>query len=74
MRVHHENAVRIGNVVYGANGHLGPAPFSAVDIRTGQVLWQDRRFSHATVLHADGKLILLDEDGLLGWPRCRRRA
>jgi hypothetical protein len=66
MRVHHENAIRIGDVVYGANGHLGPAPFSAVHIRTGKVLWQDRTFSHAMALYADGKLILLDEEGLLG--------
>ena len=64
-RVHHENAVRIGEVIYASTGHLGPAFLSAIDARTGRVLWQDRSFSHATLLHAGGRLIVLDEDGTL---------
>ncbi len=65
-RVHKENAIRLGDVVYASTGHLGPAFFTAIDVRTGKVLWQDRRFSHASSLYADGKLIILDEDGKLG--------
>jgi len=65
-RVHHENAIRIGEVIYASTGHLGPAFFSAIDVKTGKVLWQDRRFSHASFLYADGKFIILDEDGTLG--------
>jgi hypothetical protein len=30
------------------------------------VAWQDRGFARATLLWADGKVILLDEDGVLG--------
>jgi hypothetical protein len=30
------------------------------------VLWQDRTFARAQLLQADGKLIILDEDGTLG--------
>jgi outer membrane protein assembly factor BamB len=64
-RVHKENAIRIGNVIYASTGHIGPAFFTAIDVRTGQVLWQDRRFSHASFLSAAGRFIILDEDGTL---------
>ena len=30
------------------------------------MLWQNREFARSTFLHADGKLIILDEDGNLG--------
>ncbi len=65
-RVHKENAVRVGDVIYASTGHTGPAFFSAIDAKTGRVLWQDRRFSHANFLYADGRFIILDEDGSLG--------
>src|SRR5262245_3835135 len=65
-RVHKENAIRLGDVIYASTGHLGPAFFTAIDVRTGKVLWQDRRFSHANFVYADGKFIILDEDGALG--------
>jgi outer membrane protein assembly factor BamB len=53
-------------VIYASTGHLGPAFFTAIDVKTGKMLWQDRSFSHATFLYADGKFIILDEDGMLG--------
>lgn len=65
-RVHKENAVRVGDVIYASTGHTGPAFFTAIDAKTGRVLWQDRRFSHASFLYADGRFIILDEDGALG--------
>ncbi|MGI9106490.1 MAG: PQQ-binding-like beta-propeller repeat protein [Pyrinomonadaceae bacterium] len=65
-RVHKENAIRVGDVIYASTGHLGPAFFTAIDVKTGKVLWQDRSFSHASFLHADDKFIILDEDGTLG--------
>src|SRR5262245_5796435 len=65
-RVHKENAIRLGDVLDASTGHLGPAFFTAIDVRTGKVLWQDRRFSHANFVYADGKFIILDEDGALG--------
>ncbi|HEX8456730.1 MAG TPA: PQQ-binding-like beta-propeller repeat protein [Pyrinomonadaceae bacterium] len=64
-RVHKENAIRLGDVVYASTGHLGPAFFTAIDVKTGRVLWQERGFSHASFLYADGKFIILDEDGTL---------
>jgi outer membrane protein assembly factor BamB len=65
-RVHKENAIRVGDVIYASTGHIGPAFFTAIDVKTGRVLWQDRRFSHASFLYADGRFIILDEDGALG--------
>ena len=65
VRVHHTNAVRLGDQVYGSSGDFGPAFVAAVDVKTGQILWQDRSFSKANFILADGKLIILDEDGNL---------
>ena len=66
MRVHIGTAIRIGNFVYGSSGDFGPAFLTAVDITTGKIAWQDRSFSRAQLLYADGKLVILDEDGNLG--------
>ena len=66
MRVHIGTVIRIGDYVYGSSGDFGPSFLSAVDLNTGKVVWQDRSFSRAQLLHADGKLIVLDEDGTLG--------
>lgn len=65
-RVHKENAIRLGDVIYASTGHIGPAFFTAIEVNTGRLLWQDRRFSHCTFLYADGKFVILDEDGTLG--------
>jgi len=65
MRLHHGNAIRIGDYVYGSSGDFGPAPLTAVEVKTGKIAWQDRSFSKTTMVHADGKLVLLDEDGHL---------
>jgi outer membrane protein assembly factor BamB len=65
MRVHIGNLLRIGDTLYGSSGDFGPAPLTALDAKTGRVLWQDRAFPKATFLYADGKLIAVDEDGNL---------
>ncbi|HWS52709.1 MAG TPA: PQQ-binding-like beta-propeller repeat protein [Pyrinomonadaceae bacterium] len=65
LRVHHGNAVRIGDHVYGSSGDFGPSFVAAVDVKTGKILWQDRSFSKANFVLADGRLIILDEDGHL---------
>jgi outer membrane protein assembly factor BamB len=65
FRVHHGNMLRIGEYVYGSSGDFGPAPMTAVHIPTGTVAWQDRHFPKSTMLYADGKAIVLDEDGRL---------
>lgn len=65
LRVHHGTAIRIGDYVYASSGDFGPAFFSAVNIKTGEIGFQDRSFPKTSFLYADGKLIMLDEDGNL---------
>jgi outer membrane protein assembly factor BamB len=66
MRVHIGTIIPLGSHAYGSSGDFGPAFISAVDLRSGKVAWQDRSFARAQLLFADGKLIVLDEDGTLG--------
>jgi outer membrane protein assembly factor BamB len=66
MRVHIGTVIRLGTHLYGSSGDFGPAFITAVDVASGQIAWQDRAFARAQLLHADGKLIVLDEDGTLG--------
>jgi len=63
MRIHIGNAVRVGGYIYGSSGDFGPAFFSAVDIKTGQIAWQNRGLAKASFVYADGKFFLVDEDG-----------
>jgi outer membrane protein assembly factor BamB len=65
MKVHIGNAIRLGDRVIGSSGDFGPAFVAAVDVNTGSIAWQERGFARATFVYADGKLILLDEDGTL---------
>ncbi|UCE60525.1 MAG: PQQ-like beta-propeller repeat protein [Phycisphaerales bacterium] len=65
MRIHHGNAVLVGNYVYGSSGDVAAALFGCVDIETGKLLWRTRDFKKANCVCADGKLIILDEDGQL---------
>jgi len=65
LRVHFGNVLRIGDLYIGSSGESGPSLLTALDVRTGAVVWQDRRFAKSTLLFADGKVILIDEDGTL---------
>jgi len=63
------NALRIDGHVYGTTGDFGPAFLTALDLRTGLAAWQHRGFGRASLIHADGKAIILDEDGDLALAR-----
>ena len=66
MGISHGNAVRFGDYLLGSSGRgQGPALLVALDIRTGERAWVERGFDTATFVAADGKLILLAEDGTL---------
>ncbi len=65
MRLHHGTAIRIGDYVYGSSGDFGPAFFAAVNVKTGDIAYQDRSFPKGNCVLADGKFIILDEDGNL---------
>jgi outer membrane protein assembly factor BamB len=72
LRVHIGTLIRLGDFAVGSSGDFGPCPTVAIDVKTGNILWQSRDFSRATYLHADGKLVVLDEDGNLGLARPTR--
>lgn len=65
LRVQHGDAIRIGDTIYGSSGDFGPAFLMAVDLETGKTRWRKRGFGKATLLPADGKVIILDERGIL---------
>jgi outer membrane protein assembly factor BamB len=66
LRLHHGNAMRIGDAIYFSSGGKGSqAILSAVDARTGRIYWQERSIEKATFVWADQKLITLDQDGNL---------
>jgi outer membrane protein assembly factor BamB len=65
FRVHMTNAMRIGDIIYGSSGDFGPSPFTAVDMKSGQILWQVRVLAKASFIYADNRFIMLDEDGNL---------
>lgn len=63
LRLHFGNAIRIGDLVLGTSGDFGPAFFIAVDVETGEELWRERTFGRSQMLHAEGKLVIVDETG-----------
>lgn len=65
MRVHFGTAIRIGDYVYASSGDFGPAPFTAINLETGELAWRSRELTKASSILADGKLIILTEDGEL---------
>ena len=65
FRVHFGNVIRVGDVAYGASGDFGPAPFVAVDVKSGNVLWRNRGLAKANMIYADGRFIAVDEEGHL---------
>jgi len=68
VRIHFGNGVRLGNRLYASNGDMGSAPFAAIDVGTGDMLWRDRTVTRATLIASGDRLILLDEDGNLAEP------
>jgi outer membrane protein assembly factor BamB len=66
MRVHIGTMIRLGDYAIGSSGDFGPCPTVAIDLKTGNILWQSRDFARSTFLYADKKLIIMDEDGNIG--------
>ena len=63
LRVHHTNMVCKGGIVYGSSGDFGPAPLTAVESKTGRVLWQNRAFTKANFVLAGDRIFVADDDG-----------
>ncbi len=65
LRIHFGTAVAHEGRVYGSSGDFGPAFLAAVDLESGEELWRERGFARSSFVWVDGKLVLLDEDGVL---------
>lgn len=65
IQFYHVTSARDGDWVYGSTGLMAPAFMAAVNVKTGEIGWRKRGFAKANCVFADGKLIILDEDGTL---------
>jgi outer membrane protein assembly factor BamB len=65
VQSHFGSVIRRGGYVYLSSGQSA-ALMTAVELQTGRIAWQARDFVKAQLLYADGRLIILDEDGNLG--------
>ena len=59
------NPLRLGDFVYGTSGQSASAVLTATHVLTGETAWQARGFSRANMIYADGKALVLQEDGTL---------
>jgi outer membrane protein assembly factor BamB len=64
VQAHFGTIIRVGDFAYLSSGQ-GPAFMTAINVKTGAIAWQQRGLARAQLLHADGKLVILDEDGTL---------
>jgi outer membrane protein assembly factor BamB len=65
VRLHHVTSVAVGDWVYGSSGGGSPAFMAAVNVKTGEIPWRKRGFAKANTVYADGRVIVLDENGML---------
>jgi len=65
IQSHFGSIIRQGRFVYLSSGQ-GVALITAVELETGRIAWQARDFVKAQLLYADGRLLILDEEGNLG--------
>jgi outer membrane protein assembly factor BamB len=65
LELHIGTAIQRDGYVYISRGYNGPVLMTAVELKTGKIMWQERGFAKAQLLWADGKLILADQDGTL---------
>ncbi len=66
VKIHHANAIAVGDHVYCSVGDFGPAFMAAINVKTGKLAWRKRGFSKATLIKVNDEFIALDEDGKLG--------
>jgi outer membrane protein assembly factor BamB len=57
--------IYVDGYLYGCSGYQGPNNLRCISWRTGEVQWIQRGFKHASILFADGRLVILNEDGTL---------
>jgi outer membrane protein assembly factor BamB len=62
MKNHYSTSVLVGDTLYG----YSDAILTAMDFKTGKVLWKNRSVGKGSVLYADKHLYALGEDGVVG--------
>jgi outer membrane protein assembly factor BamB len=62
MRNHHSSAVLVGDHLYGYSSAI----LTAMRFADGEVAWRDRSVGKGSVIHADGRLYLYSEGGVVG--------
>jgi hypothetical protein len=62
---HHANVLILDGMAVAASGETGSSPLSAVDLRTGGLLWRDRALANATLVQVGSRTLALDADGNL---------
>lgn len=66
MKVHFGSMIRIGDYAYGSSGDNSAVFFAGVNLKTGEMAFRQRgTIAKAQLIRADGKLVILDEDGNL---------
>jgi outer membrane protein assembly factor BamB len=65
IQFYHGSSIREGDWVYGSTGTVALNFMAAVNIHTGEIGWRQRGFARANCVEADGRLVVLDEDGML---------
>ncbi|MGH9161319.1 MAG: PQQ-binding-like beta-propeller repeat protein, partial [Vicinamibacteraceae bacterium] len=70
IQLHLGNAITQGGYAFLSSGSSGgPGFMTAVELETGRIAWRTRGFAAAQLIDADGKLIVLDENGVLALAR-----
>ncbi len=62
MKNHYSSSVLIDDQLYGFSGSI----LTAMDFETGEVAWRDRSVGKGQMIHADGRLYILSDDGVVG--------
>ena len=70
MRNHYSSCVLLGDHLYGYSSRI----LTCMEFLTGKVAWEDRSVGKGQIVHADGKLYLLSEDGVVGMADATPRA
>ena len=62
MRNHYSSSILINDHLYGFSGRI----LTAMEFETGEVAWRDRSVGKGQMIHADGRLYILSDDGVVG--------
>ena len=65
LYIYPPSAVQVGDFLYGSTGDQAPISLVAVNARTGEIAWREVGFPNAHCHYLDGRVVIVDEDGLL---------